>query len=242
MTAQEQRVALVVGGSGGIGRAVSQRLAQEGCTVIVASRSPPASSDHEAMVLDITDHGSCRTVANAIAARFGRLDYLLNCASIAAGTGLSGPFAQTDPAQFAAASDGSITATFNIVHAMTPLLAQKGGAILLFASDAALYPSRNQAIVGPTRAAIVNFTRNYALEAAASGIRVNCISLSYVRDTPIFDQLVQAQSSRVSTATARAGLGLPAACDVAPLAAFLCSDDARHITGQVVSINGGLSA
>nr|WP_245405894.1 SDR family oxidoreductase [Sphingobium sp. Sx8-8] len=233
---------MVVGGSGGIGEAVCQRFSRDGWQVVTASRNPPADeAAQDWMPIDITDHARCADVAERIAARFGALDALVNCASVAV-PGLSGPFHRTDPAMFDLGARTSIVATFNLVHAMHRLLAMRGGAVALFASDAALFASRNQSIVGPTRAAIVNFTRNYAMEAAEDGIRLNCISLSYVRGTPIFDALEHEGSPRIATATARAKLGLPQAGDIAPLVAFLCSDGARHITGQTISVNGGLSA
>ena len=87
-------------------------------------------------------------------------------------------------------------------------------------------------------------TRSLALELSSDQIRVNCISPTYVRDTPLFDRLRQtpAIAGAIEKAAKRAGLGLPAPADIAPLAAFLISPLASKITGQIISVNGGLSA
>jgi NAD(P)-dependent dehydrogenase (short-subunit alcohol dehydrogenase family) len=93
--------------------------------------------------------------------------------------------------------------------------------------------------VGAARAGAIGFVRNFATEGARDGIRAHCISPSYVADSEIARQT---GSERMAKAADRAGLGLPSAADVAPLALFLCGDGAAKITGQVMSVNGGLNA
>jgi 3-oxoacyl-[acyl-carrier protein] reductase len=119
----------------------------------------------------------------------------------------------------------------------------QGGSIVTFASDSGRVAAPNQTMVGATRAAIMMFTRSLSLETAAQGVRVNCISASYIRDTPVYDLVMSGPlASRARTAAARAGLGLPGPEDIAELAVFLCSDTSSHLTGQVISVNGGVSA
>ena len=84
----------------------------------------------------------------------------------------------------------------------------------------------------------MSFVRNLAMETARSGVRVHCISPSFVENTPVFE----AHAARAEAARQRAGLGLPSPADIAPLALFLCGPGATKITGQVISINGGLNA
>ena len=93
--------------------------------------------------------------------------------------------------------------------------------------------------IGAARAAVIGFVRNLAVEAARDHIRVHCISPSYVKGS---DSAVKMGSERMATAEKRAGLGLPSAEDIAPLTVFLCGPSAAKITGQVISINGGLNA
>ena len=88
---------------------------------------------------------------------------------------------------------------------------------------------------------IMAFVRNLALETARDAVRVHCLSPSYVAETRIFDRFA-GTSGRVEAARDRAGLGLPTPRDIAPMALFLCGPGAARITGQVISINGGLNA
>ena len=83
----------------------------------------------------------------------------------------------------------------------------------------------------------MTFVRNLALEVSRHGVRVHCISPSFVADTPVFEK----HAARAGTAFDRAGLGLPTPKDIAPMALFLCSPGAAKITGQIISINGGLN-
>ena len=97
----------------------------------------------------------------------------------------------------------------------------------------------HQTGTGPARAACIGFIRNLSREAARDKIRANVISVSYVEGSDIVHRL---GPKRMETARRRAGLGLPTAEDIAPTVVFLCSDKAAKVTGQVVSINGGLNA
>ena len=111
---------------------------------------------------------------------------------------------------------------------------------MTFASDAGRFAAPRQTILGGVFGGIMAFVRNLAVEAARDGVRVHCISPSYVRDTPVFQR--HAASGRGETAAQRAGLGLPTPKDIAPLALFLCGPDSSKMTGQIISINGGLNA
>ena len=122
-----------------------------------------------------------------------------------------------------------------------PWLGRSGGTLITFISDAGLFAAPNQTLIGAARAASVGFVRNLATEVAADGVRVHCISPSYVEKTRIAERLMQSSSSRLDKARKRAGLGLPTPADIAPLVLFLCGDGARRITGQVISVNGGLN-
>lgn len=252
----EDRVALVIGGTGGIGAAVCQALAFAGATIVAAGRSPnPSSEDWSRLresvsearlsyeVADVTRTESCHALMSNVVARHGGLDAVLDCSNIMM-PGLSGRFSGVDPARFADFLLLKPGALFNVCHAALPHLVQRGGgSIVAFAADSGRVAAPNQSIVGSSNAAIMMFVRSLALELATQNIRVNCISTSFVKDTPVYAHVMNGPlRSRGETAAARAGLGLPLAHDVAELALFLCGPGSAHLTGQVISVNGGVSA
>ena len=138
--------------------------------------------------------------------------------------------------------DLSVAHLERLAHAALPWLKQRGGTLIAFASDAGRFAAPRQALLGASRAAIIGFVRNLAVEVARDGVRVHCISPSFVVGSDSARRLSAQNSSRIERATARAGLGLPTPEDIAPTVLFLCGEGARKITGQVISINGGLNA
>ena len=117
-------------------------------------------------------------------------------------------------------------------------VAARGGTIIGFASDAGRFAAPRQAVIGAAFAGVMGFVRNLAMEVGRNGVRVHCLSPSFVADTPAYAM----HADRAGSAIARAGLGLPSPADIAPMALFLCSPGAAKITGQIISINGGLNA
>ena len=95
-----------------------------------------------------------------------------------------------------------------------------------------------QSLIGAAFGGIMAFVRNLSLELGRQGVRIHCLSPSFVAGTPVYEK----HAERFESAKARAGLGLPTPKDIAPLALFLCSPGAAKITGQIISINGGLNA
>ena len=128
-----------------------------------------------------------------------------------------------------------------LAHAALPWLKRRGGTLVAFASDAGRFAAPRQTMIGASRAAIIGFVRNLAVEAARDRVRVHCLSPSFVAGTRAADRSAP-HGDRAERAAAKAGLGLPTPADIAPIALFLCGDDARRITGQVISINGGMNA
>jgi len=250
------RVALVVGGAGGVGREVAAALAAEGAGVVIAGRSESnaqhaldtiRSADPRAEVgfapVDLVRYADCSALIEGVVSGRGRLDAVVNCANIPT-AGMGGRFGDVNPQNFTAFLEGSLTTVFNLCHAALPALSELGGgAIVNFASDSGRVAAPNQTMIGATRAAIMMFTRSLSLETAAQGVRVNCISSSFIKDTPVYETVMSGPiASRARTAAARAGLGLPGPGDIAQLAVFLCGDASSHLTGQVISVNGGVSA
>jgi NAD(P)-dependent dehydrogenase (short-subunit alcohol dehydrogenase family) len=268
----ESPVMLLAGGTGLIGRVIAAqalaagwrvalhgRSAQsvEGCISQLAATGPVGASQLAAsqagqsvggnavcgFQADIQEAGATEQLVAQAAAWAGRLDAVVDCVSTGpAGVKITGAFAESEPHGYAALLDLSVAHVERLAHAAMPWLKQRGGTFIAFASDAGRFAAPRQALVGASRAAIIGFVRNLAVEVARDGVRVHCISPSFVVDSDSARRLAEQNASRMEQAAARAGLGLPTAADIAPAVLFLCGEGARKITGQVISINGGLNA
>jgi len=250
-------VILVTGATGAIGFEIAAQAAAAGAVVGIHGSSPvsvaaaierlrlrvpnaeliPAPADfHEAGAVEIM----VEAFAHPFTQGRGRLDAVIHCAIIGA-PGISGNFRNTNADNYGALAD-KVLATFQrLCFAALPHLSKRGGAILTFAADSGRFAAPRQALLGAVYGGLMAFVRNLALEVAREGVRINCISPSFVADTPIFERF-SGQEGRAEAAQARAGLGLPTPADIAPMALFLCSAAASKITGQIISINGGMNA
>ncbi|MDN2495727.1 SDR family oxidoreductase [Nocardia nova] len=133
----------------------------------------------------------------------------------------------------------------NMCRAVLPdMRAQRGGAIVNIASDAAKWPTPGETVLGAAMAAIVTFSKTLAMEAKRDGVRVNAVTPSLIRDTGAHERVMSEPfSAKLFEKAARAAsLGVAEPVDVADLIVFLCSPQARRVTGQAVSPNGGISA
>ena len=151
---------------------------------------------------------------------------------------MAGLFGKANADNFAAHSALVIGTLQKLSYAALPHLSVQGGTIIGFASDAGRFAAPRQAVIGAAFAGVMGFVRNLAMEVGRNGVRVHCLSPSFVADTPAYAM----HADRAGSAIARAGLGLPSPADIAPMALFLCSPGAAKITGQIISINGGLNA
>lgn len=243
-------VILVTGATGAIGFEVALQAAAAGAVVAMhGSRPERVASAMDRLRAKMPDAGLIAAPADfrvegAIAAMVamvaeagGRLDAVVHCANTGPG-GVTGPFQQTASANFAMHA-AMILGNFELLcFAALPHLAKCGGTIVGFALDAGRFAAPRQALIGAAFGGIMTFVRNLALEVARQGVRVHCISPSFVAGTLAFEM----HAARAAAARERAGLGLPEPADIAPMVLFLCSPGASRITGQIISINGGLNA
>ena len=242
------KVMLIAGGSGSIGSAIARAARAEGWTLAIHGRSPDKvdalvrdlreTGPAEGFIVDIWQDDAAETLAAEVLEQFGRIDAVVDCTATGP-AGITGPFADTDPAAFTAFLGLSMGWLQRLAHAVHLHLASQGGTLISFVSDAGVFAAPRQTLIGAARAGSIGFIRNFALEAARDGIRAHCISPSFVADS---ESTRRMGSDRMAKAASRAGLGLPTADDIAPLAVFLCGDGAAKITGQVISVNGGLNA
>ncbi|EJU13101.1 putative oxidoreductase [Sphingomonas sp. LH128] len=244
----ETRVLLIAGGSGSIGSAIARLALDQGWKVALHGRSPEKLQD---MVVDLSDFGTidgfaadiweedaAEVLVAEVAEQYGRIDAVIDCTATGP-QGITGLFPGTSPEVFGDFLKVSIGWIERLAHATYDMLAQQGGTLIAFVSDAGIYAAPRQTLIGAARAGTIGFIRNFAVEAARDGIRAHVISPSYVEGS---ESAMRMGSERMAKAAQRAGLGLPTADDIAPLALFLCGDGARRMTGQVLSVNGGLNA
>ncbi|WP_433673135.1 SDR family NAD(P)-dependent oxidoreductase [Nocardia sp. CA-136227] len=239
----ENKIALITGGSSGMGLATAQRLIAEGAEVIVTGRDKSrldaavAELGERAIAVpgDVTDSEDLAALARTATERFGRLDV----AFVNAGVGAFQSFTDVTPDEFDRIVALNFKSVFFTIQHVLPLMSA-GGAIVINASFATYRGAPGTALYTATKAAIDSLARTLAAELAPKGIRVNSISPGYT-DTPAFraETTPETQAEAASrVALARIGTS----DDVAAAVAFLASADASYITGQDLLVDGGLTS
>ncbi|WP_040863823.1 SDR family NAD(P)-dependent oxidoreductase [Nocardia niigatensis] len=238
----EDKIALITGGSGGMGLATAHRLLEEGARVIVTGRDKSrldiavAELGERAVGIagDVTDSGDLEILTRSVRERFGRLDVVF----VNAGVGAFQALGDVTCEEFDRVVGINFKAAFFTVQQTLPLMSA-GGAIIINASFATYRGAPGTALYSATKAAVQNLTRTLAAELAPKGIRVNSVSPGYT-DTPAYRAEVSADAQAVAASAVAAGrIGTPE--DVAAAVAFLASRDASYITGQDLLVDGGLT-
>lgn len=236
------RVAVVTGAGRGIGEAIARRLAREGASVAVldrelddvqrVGRSLPGAIGFE---VDVADLAAMERAMRAVRGRFGRLDILVNNAGITRDRTLKNMAED----EWSAVIQVNLTGVWNGCKAALPFLLEAGptGRVISLSSTSYL-GNYGQVNYAASKAGVVGLTRALALEVARAGLTVNAIAPGFV-DTPMTRAM---PPERFQQQIARVPLGRPGRPDdVAGVAAFLASDDAAYITGQVLFVCGGFS-
>ncbi len=248
----EGKTAVVTGGGGGIGGATCIRFAREGARVAVLDLNVAAAETVAQTILaeggtavalrcDITDRVSVDAALAAVESEFGAIDVLVNNA----GWDVFKPFTKTEPAEWAKLIAINLTGALHMHHAVLPgMAARKKGAIVNIASDAARAGSSGEAVYAACKGGLVAFSKTIAREHARHGITVNVVCPGPT-DTALFDVFKQGAGNpeKLVQAFERAiPLGRIGRPDDLPGAIlFLASDDAAYVTGQVLSVSGGLT-
>lgn len=244
MSRFEGRTALVTGGAKGIGAATAERLAAEGAFVVVADFDEAAAIDTASRVggravrCDVTSRADVET-AVAVAAESGRLDILVTCAGIIRDNLLHKLTDDDWESVLATHLRGSFLAA---QAAQAHMVEQGSGAIVLISSTSAL-GNRGQANYSAAKAGVQGLTKTLAIELGRFGVRANCVAPGFIatamteqtatRIGVSFEDFQQA----VAEQTPLRRVGQPE--DVSGVIAFLCSDDAAYVTGQVIYVRGG---
>ena len=244
----EGKVAFVTGASRGIGEAIARRFAEEGARVVLAARDQGAIGRHAAALsaagaqamavpCDVTDSGSIRQAIAAAVGRWDKLDVLVNNAGLGGAT----PLEDADDARWDAILATNITAVFRVTRAAAKHLAN-GGRVINLSSVLGRFGVPGYAAYCASKHGVIGLTRALALELAPREITVNAICPGWVETEMARQGFARFGSVEAGRAAAAAMAPLKRVLEpgeVAGLAAYLASDDARSVTGQAIVADGG---
>lgn len=241
------KVALVTGGSRGIGAAVAKRLGEEGAHVAVnyagseqaacdvCDQVRGAGSEAESFQADVSSPEACQALVDAVIERFGSLDVLVNNAGITR-DGLLVRMSQED---WQSVIDTNLTGVFSMTKAAArPMMKARSGAIVNMTSVVGRVGNAGQANYAAAKAGVIGLTKSVAKELAPRNIRVNAIAPGFI-ETDMTASLSEEIRDTVRAEVALGKLGSPD--DIAAAVAYLSSDEAAYITGQVLAVDGGMT-
>ncbi|MBK9133541.1 MAG: SDR family oxidoreductase [Betaproteobacteria bacterium] len=242
----KDKLAVVTGAASGIGAAIAGKLAEAGATVVVAdiqddrgeSRAATLrDSGHNAQFVrvDLTDAASVAAFAADVQARFGTPDVLVN----GAGWGTTHPFWEGSPELWDRIIALNFVGPMRLTKAFVPAMIQRGsGRIVNIASDAGRVGSLGETVYSGAKGGLIAFTKSLARETARYGIGVNCVCPGPT-DTPLMAAVPEKVTEALKKAIPMRRLGRPE--EVADAVMFFAGDSASYVTGQVLSVSGGLT-
>ncbi len=241
----KDKVALVTGGARGIGQAIAMTFAKEGADIVVADVNleiaRKTASEIEglgrkalALEMDVTNYDLVEEVINKILDKMGKIDILINNAGITK----DNLVLRMSQAEWDAVINVNLKGTFNCIKAVSrPMVKQRSGRIVSIASIIGLMGNPGQANYAASKAGIIALTKTIAKELASRNINANAVAPGFIQ-TEMTAKLPEDIKKKMLEAIPLAKLGTPQ--DVANLCLFLASDESSYITGQVITIDGGM--
>ena len=235
-------VAIVTGGSRGIGKAIVERLTALGWSVTfcyaandTAATALSQATGAVAVRADVADKAAINALASEVVARHGKIDLLVNNAAVS----YTGLFNDITDAQWQSMRAVNIDGVINSTAAVLPfMIAAHSGRIVNISSVWGMVGASCEVHYSTTKAAVIGFTRSLAKEVGPSGITVNCIAPGVI-DTDMNLHLTDADISQLEAETPLCRIGKPE--EIAGTVTFLAGEEAAFITGQVIAVDGGFA-
>jgi 7-alpha-hydroxysteroid dehydrogenase len=245
--ALDGRCAIITGASRGIGAACAEALAEAGADVVIGARSTEAldavakrcvafGPKAAAVTGDLSSRAGLAALVEAAEAEFGRIDIVVNNI----GGSMPQAFMETSEGAFERALSWNVTSAFNLTQLATPLLIERGGAVVNVASAAGRFRDRGFTAYGTAKAALIALTRNLASDLSPK-VRVNAVSPGAIA-TPALDIVLQTPELKAAMIQQTPLGRLGTATDIAAAVLFLASDASSYITGRVIDVDGGIEA
>jgi len=242
----EGKNALVTGGSRGIGKAIALELARQGANVAVTANSSLAGAESVADEIralgrnavaaqcNIADSGQVEKLISQVLTSLGSLDIVVNNAGVTK----DALVLRMSEEDWDTVLDTNLKGTFLVTRAaLKPMIKQRQGKIVNITSVIGLIANPGQANYSASKAGIIGFTRTIAKEVASRNIQANCVAPGFI-ETAMTDALSQEQRDNIIKQIPANRLGSPE--DIANVVAFLCSPSASYITGQTITVDGGM--
>lgn len=242
-----KQTAIVTGGSRGIGRAVAVRLAKDGMNLAINYRGNSAAAEEtermcrelgaEVLLVqgDVSRAEDCEKLAAQAKEAFGRVDVLVNNAGITR----DGLLARMTEEDFRAVLDVNLVGPWNMMKAVNRIMMkQRYGRIVNLSSVTGLMGNMGQTNYAAAKAGILGMTKSYAREVAGRGITVNAVAPGFI-DTDMTEAMPEGAKDKIITGIPMGRTGKPE--DVAEAVAFLASEQAGYITGEVLRVDGGMA-
>ncbi len=242
-----KQTAIVTGGSRGIGRAVAVRLAKDGMNLVINYRGNSAAAEEterlcrklgaEVLLVqgDVSRAEDCEKLAAQAKEAFGRVDVLVNNAGITR----DGLLARMTEEDFRAVLDVNLVGPWNMMKAVNRIMMkQRYGRIVNLSSVTGLMGNMGQTNYAAAKAGILGMTKSYAREVASRGITVNAVAPGFI-DTDMTEAMPEGAKDKIVTEIPMGRTGKPE--DVAEAVAFLASEQAGYITGEVLRVDGGMA-